>query len=174
MRVERERNTVAIARLLGLATTAVISAVIGYFGQPLISENRDAVNTFVTVFSILAGFLIAVITFVAEPIIKGAKDWKELQMRKPEVRAKLWRHRVLFYLYLFTLGLALTMFLVPPAYERVLIALEVFFLSMATFVFLVSFTLPKSLMDLQLARYDEEIVARAPDAVKKLGSSEGK
>lgn len=172
MRVEREKNPVAISRLLGLATLAVISAVIGYFGQPLITENRDAVNTVVTVFSILAGFLIAVITFVAEPIIKGAKDWKELQLRKPEVRAKLWRHRVLFYLYLSTLGLALAMFLVPRGYDSVLFVLEVFFLSMATFVFLLSFTLPKSLMDLQLARYDEELIARAPDAVKKLGHTE--
>jgi len=38
---------------------------------------------------------------------------------------------------------------------------------MATFVFLLPFKLSKSLMDLQRARYDEEIVSRTPDQVKK-------
>tara|TARA_B100001093_G_scaffold462893_1_gene478502 strand:+ start:247 stop:402 length:156 start_codon:yes stop_codon:yes gene_type:complete len=50
-----------------------VSGVIGYHFQPLISNNPDAVNTVVTIFSILAGFLIAVITFIAEPTLKVAK-----------------------------------------------------------------------------------------------------
>lgn len=171
MLVEREKSQVAVSRLLWLAVLTIVSCTVGYFGQPLITENRDAVNTVVTVFSILAGFLIAVITFVTQPVIKGAKDWKELQLRKPEVKAKLWRHRILFYLYLSTLGMALALFLVPSSLEKLMFWLEVFFLSLATFVFLLSFTLPKSLMDLQLAQYEEELISRAPPAVKKLGST---
>jgi hypothetical protein len=37
-----------------------------YIAKPLIEGNQDAINVIVTVFSILAGFLIAVITLVGD------------------------------------------------------------------------------------------------------------
>jgi len=64
-------------RLLMLLAGVAISAFIGVRFQPMISNNSDAVNTVVTIFSILAGFLIAVITFIAEPTLKQAKNWDE-------------------------------------------------------------------------------------------------
>ena len=66
-------------RLAKLAIALGVSGVIGYRFQPMVSNNPDAVNTFVTIFSILAGFLIAVITFIAEPTLKAAKKWQELR-----------------------------------------------------------------------------------------------
>lgn len=61
-------------RLAKLAGNTGLSVFVGLYFQPMIAGNSDAVNTVVTVFSILAGFLIAVITFIAEPTLKKAKD----------------------------------------------------------------------------------------------------
>ena len=92
-------------RLGQLAVAVGVSAFIGYRFQPMVANNPDAVNTVVTIFSILAGFLIAVITFIAEPTLQQAKNWEELQHMKETVRRKLFRQKLLFFLYLLTLGL---------------------------------------------------------------------
>jgi hypothetical protein len=129
----------------------------------LISEKPDAINAVVTIFSILAGFLIAVITFIGDP---GARGWKDLQLEKADVVSRLQRHRLIFYLYLITLGLALSIFLIPDEPGTVSVWLERAFVGLAVFVFGASFTLPSSLMALQIARYDAALQADLPGALK--------
>ena len=53
-------------RIGKLVAAIGVSAAVGYWFQPLVAKNKDAVNTVVTIFSILAGFLIAVITLIAQ------------------------------------------------------------------------------------------------------------
>ena len=78
-------------RLVKLAIALGVAGFIGYRFQPMVSNNPDAVNTVVTIFSILAGFLIAVITFIAEPTLQAAKNCQELQQMKATVKRKLFR-----------------------------------------------------------------------------------
>ncbi len=153
-------------RIALLCTAAIISAGVGYIFQPLISDNTEAISTIVTIFSILAGFLIALITLIAEPALSRAKDWTELQTLKPSIENKLTRQKLLFFLYLFTLGLALAMFLVPEAETQMLLWLERLFLGLAVFVFLVSFALPGSLMKIQMERYDSALESEVPEALR--------
>ena len=61
-------------RLAKLAIAPGVSGFIGYRFQPMVSNTPDAVNTVVTIFSILADFLVALITFIAEPTLKAAKN----------------------------------------------------------------------------------------------------
>nr|WP_318272566.1 hypothetical protein [Paracoccus saliphilus] len=152
-------------RLVKLIGAVAVSLYVGYRFQPAVADNKDAVNTVVTIFSILAGFLIAVITFVAEPILKQATDWNELQKMKDTVRRKLFRQKILFFLYLLTLGLALAMYLTPKEMVDVLRWLQMAFLSLATFVFLASFSLPGSLTRIQMERYDAALDASRPPVV---------
>lgn len=152
-------------RLIKLTCALGVSAFIGYRFQPMVSNNPDAVNTVVTIFSILAGFLIAVITFIAEPTLRAAKNWEELQRMKETVRRKLFRQNMLFFLYLLTLGIALAMYLTPPASLEVLKWLQVVFLGLATFVFLASFSLPGSLMKIQMERYEAALEETRPKVV---------
>ena len=153
-------------RLGKLAGAVVVSAAVGYFFQPMVAHNSDAVNTVVTIFSILAGFLIAVITLIAEPTLKQAKNWQELQLMKQTVQRKLFRQKLLFFLYLITLGVALGTFLVPDAQAELRRWLETVFLGLATFVFLASFDLPGSLMKIQMERYEAEMDATKPQVLK--------
>lgn len=153
-------------RLLKLFFALVVSVVIGYCFHPMVSNNPDAINTVVTIFSILAGFLIAAITFIAEPTLRQAKGWEELQHMKKTVRRKLSRQKYLFFLYLLTLGLALAMYLTPPE-AGCLPYLQAFFLGLTTFVFLASLCLPGSLVRIQMERYDAALEASRPKVVKK-------
>lgn len=153
-------------RIGKLTAAIVVSGAVGYLFQPMIVHNTDAVNTVVTIFSILAGFLIAVITLIAEPTLKQAKNWQELQLMKRTVQRKLFRHELLFFLYLITLGAALATFLVPDEQVELLLWLERGFLSLATFVFLASFDLPGSLMKIQMERYEAEMEATKPQVLK--------
>lgn len=152
-------------RLAKLVLALGISVFIGYRFQPMVSNNPDAVNTVVTIFSILAGFLIAVITFIAEPTLQQAKNWDELQHMKETVRRKLFRQKLLFFLYLLTLGVALAMYLTPPGMVEVLRWLQTAFLGLATFVFLASFSLPDSLMKIQMERYEAALEDSRPKVV---------
>jgi len=163
LKVEDEGRTFNWSAIIGFFAVAAISVVSGFLLQPLVSENDEAINTVVTVFSILAGFLVAVITLIGDPSRKG---WQELQIKKDEVEAKLRKHRIIFYLYLVTLGLALAMFLVPDNLPQVRIWLERCFVGLAVFVFLISFTLPRSLSALQMDRYKAELDAQLPTTLK--------
>lgn len=153
-------------RLVMIAVAVAMSGAVGYFCQPMIAGNTDAVNAVVTIFSILAGFLIAVITLIAEPTLKHAKNWQELQLMKRTIQRKLFRYKLLFFLYLVTLGVAMGTFLVPEEQEGWRRALEALFLGLATFVFLASFNLPGSLMKIQMERYDAEMNATKPQVLQ--------
>jgi len=155
-------------RLAGLGLCMLLSALAGYFGQPLIAKNTDAINTVVTVFSILAGFLIALITLIAEPALHEAKDWKALQLYKSTLRRKLQRHQMLFYLYLITLGAALALFLVPESRVVLREWMERTFLALAVLVFLLSFALPSALSRLQMERYQAALDELKPSVLKDI------
>lgn len=152
-------------RLAKLAFALGVSAYVGHQFQPMVANNPDAVNTVVTIFSILAGFLIAVITFIAEPTLQQATNWEELQHMKDTVRRKLFRQKLLFFLYLLTLGVALAMYLTPPTMLEVLKILQTCFLGLATFVFLASFSLPGSLMKIQMERYEAALEDSRPKVI---------
>lgn len=154
-------------RIIKLTIAVVVSSTVGYCFQPTIAHNTNAVNTVVTIFSILAGFLIAVITFITEPTLRQATNWQELQLMKKTIERKLFRQKALFFLYLATLGVALVMFLMPTEMIVTLKWLQGTFLALATFVFLASFTLPGSLMRLQMERYEAALEESKPKVLKR-------
>lgn len=171
MQLRRDGPGIDWGRTIKIVLALLTSGLVGYLFGPSIANNADAVNTVVTIFSILAGFLIAVITFIAEPTLQQAKDWQELQLMKATIQRQLFRQKVLFFLYLVTLGTALAMFLVPSSSTEVLWWLRTGFLSLATFVLLASFTLPGSLMKIQMERYEAALESTKPQVVKDAKAS---
>lgn len=163
MKMQREAAPVAKGRIFAGVVLVAVAVVAACFLQPLIHGKTDAINTVVTVFSILAGFLIAVITFIGEP---SGTSWKALQLGRSDVQAKLTRHLLLFYLYLLTLGLAMGMFLIPESHVVLLAWFERLFIFCAVFVFGASFALPHSLRALQMEKYDHALDEVKPDVLK--------
>lgn len=155
-------------RLAFFGGVVILGACSGYFGQPLIHDNEQASGVIVNVFSILAGFLVTVMTLLGEPSLFRGRTWRSDAVRKSNVYRRLVRHKWLFILYLLVLGIVFVATLVFKKYPEscTVVWLERIYLGLATIAFILSLVLPHRLMSLQLSRFDEMIESR-----KKTGSS---
>ena len=140
-----------------LSVVAGIAA--GMFGHSLIDDNSDATGVIVTVFSILAGFLIAIMTLLGDQsVLPGT--WRIAESQRKSLKAKLIRQKWLFYVYLLTLVLIFISTLIRPRWPFVTDWLERIYFGLATTAFLLSFRLPATLMEVQMDRVDAVIGAR--------------
>ena len=148
---------------VGIFVAAVsISAGIGYYGQPFVHGNDEARGVIVNVFSILAGFLITVMTLLGEPGLFRGRTWRSDAVRRSNVYQRLVRHKWLFITYLLVLGLVFVTTVVAKKYPEdiAVIRLERVYLGLSTLAFILSLMLPSRLMNLQLARFDELVESR--------------
>lgn len=128
-----------------------------FYGQPLIHGNDLAINVIVTVFSILAGFLVAIMTIMGEPGTFSARSWRASEVNRKNVVNRLIRQKWMFYLYLVTLGLILVGSLIGKQYPLAGEWIERIYLGTAITAFILSLGLPSALMKIQVARQDEII-----------------
>lgn len=147
----------------------LLGAAVSYFFEPYVYRNADAVGIFVTVYTVFAGFLVAVITVLGDPSILPSGDWKGAETHREQVEKRIIRHVWLFVLYLVTIGLIFASTLlnkapdtaVPAiikhsiAYAHLWLGVSAFFLSLG---------LPKMLMDVQRRRVEAEIERRRHEA----------
>lgn len=146
---------------------AIICILIGFHSQPVLNrEGAAVVSTIASVIAILAGFLIAVMFFVPKPALKYSRDYIELESRRKNVYDMLWKFKVLFYLYLITLFLAIAVQITPEGYGKLLEAFQISFIAISLFVLVESFTLPKGLMDMHMDIFDKEMRKCKPNSDK--------
>lgn len=137
-----------------------MAAVGSYWGQPLIHENATAINVIVTVFSILAGFLVAIIAIVGDPLLVPSGTWRIAEGTREKTIQRLTRHKYLFHVYLIALALVFASTLLKDAHQHVGIWLERTYLFLSIFAFLLSLRLPAALMKTQQERVDHLIEER--------------
>lgn len=150
-------------RRIGLfAAITVVSAVIGWYGQPFVHGNDEARGVVVNVFSILAGFLITVMTLLGEPGLYRGRTWRSDAVRRSNVYQRLVRHKWLFISYLIVLALVFLTTIVAKREPdgQLVTCLEALYLGFAAFAFMYSLMLPSRLLNLQLARFDELVESR--------------
>ena len=136
------------------------SLLASYFGQPLIHGNQDAINVIVTVFSILAGFLVAVITLVGDPKSLPSGSWQVARMGSDLTYNRLIRHKWLFKGYLITLFLIFASIVAKNKFPITQVVLEYIYMFFAATSCFLSFMLPSALMELQKERIEHEIEER--------------
>ncbi len=129
-------------------------------GGELIRANERATGVIVTVFSILAGFLIAVMTLLGDQsMLPGG--WRMAAIHQKRIKAKMTRQKWLFCLYLVTLTVIFASSLLDEKKHLVEIAwLERLYFGLATTAFLLSFRLPWTLMAIQVDRLNSVVEAR--------------
>ena len=148
-------GTVALA--LGIAS--------GWYGQDLVHDNEKARDVIVTVFSILAGFLIAIMTLMGDQsVLPGS--WRIAKAEGDKIRLKLIRQKWLFYFYLVTLSLIFVHTLVEKKCPQVAEWVERGYFGFAVTSFILSFKLPSTLMSVQTDRINAVIGARKEQASK--------
>ena len=159
-------NSTLNVRYLIYGVFSIASGVlVGLFGNSFFSGNEDATQIIVTVFSILAGFLIAVMSLLGDPsILPGS--WRISVASKTKIETKLIRHKWLFYLYLLTLAVIFVSTLIKEELPQLNCYLERVYFALATTAFLLSFRLPSSLMSVQMDRVEAVIGMRKKESSK--------
>ncbi|MAY63208.1 MAG: hypothetical protein CML29_13450 [Rhizobiales bacterium] len=144
---------------------AAAGIVAACYGSHLIHDNEAAQNVIVTVFSILAGFLIAIMTLLGDQsVLPGS--WRIAEQSKISIKSKLTRQKWLFYCYLVTLSLIFINTLIEAKYPCASLYLERLYFGFATTSFILSFKLPSTLMSVQTDRIEAVISARRASASK--------
>ncbi|MDY0186194.1 MAG: hypothetical protein RBR43_10000 [Desulfuromonadaceae bacterium] len=151
---------VDIAKIRLGISAAILAGLASYFGQPLIHGNEQAVNVIVTVFSVLAGFLVAIIAIVGDPVLLPPGTWRAAELERGKLNSRLVRHKWLFTLYLLTLGMVFFALLLKDGDPCLVLWLERGFLFSGVFAFVLSLALPGSLMKVQRERIDAVIEHR--------------
>ena len=139
--------------------------VVGLWGYPIYHGNDKARDVIVTVFAILAGFLIAVMTLLGDQsVLPGT--WRIAEAQRHAIRMKLIQQKWLFYLYLSTLSVIFACTVLGPHWPKGTAILERVYFGMATAAFILSFRLPSVLMEIQLDRVEAVVGARKQAASK--------
>ncbi|MFX7620842.1 hypothetical protein ABTJ52_20855, partial [Acinetobacter baumannii] len=66
---------------------AAASWAAAFFGHPLLRENPDAVTVIVTVMTVFAGFLVAIITVLGDPAMIPDGSWRIAEIRHKKLDA---------------------------------------------------------------------------------------
>lgn len=144
-------------KTLYLIFSVAMGICVGFLGQSFIQDNKSATNVIVTVFSILAGFLIAVFSLLSNPAFIMRGSWRIASLQRNEIRRRLIKHKILFYLYLLVLALILCNSMIEDRWLLASRIIEHVFLGIATTGFLLSFTLPTEIINFQIDYFDHEI-----------------
>jgi len=154
------KNQLDIKKVIFGITIFLFGTFTSYCGQPLIHGNDNALGVIVTVFSILAGFLVAIIAIIGDPLILSPGSWRIAEKYRQTAHNRLVRHKWLFLLYLMTLGFIFVTMLIPATLVNTVIWFERIYLFFASIAFILSLRLPGSLMKLQEERMDSIIESR--------------
>jgi len=148
-----------------IAICFLLAAIGSYYGEPYVGDNSDAILILVTVFTVFAGFLVAIITILGDPSLIPQGSWRLAEGRREIIHNRLITHIALFVLYLIAIGLLFAGVIIKKApSEHVSLSVKEWidraylFFGIASFLF--TFGLPISLMRFQSDRVDAEIERR--------------
>lgn len=153
------------ARIVFLFVSGMLSGVAAYYGQPLVHCNTDAITILITVMTVFAGFLVAIIAILGDPSMLPDGSWRAAEMSHPAVYNKVVTYAWLFRLYLVAIAFLFAGALIDKAQNAVVPAIwkiwiERSYLFFGVFSFLCTVTLPGTLGRLQMARVEAEIDRR--------------
>lgn len=139
-------RTIAWGRLWYGMICLVLGAGAFWWGRDWIVGNYEAVALIATVFSVLAGFLVAVMALVADDRMLR-RNARAAHFEIQNIRSRLKRHKYLFHLYLVVMLLAFVATLRLNLPDTLNAWLHQTMLGLSVFAFLVSFSLPSQIMD---------------------------
>src|SRR5215469_17542713 len=83
----------------------IAGAMCAYYGQNYVHDNADAINIVITVFTVFAGFLVAIISILGDPALLPDGSWRDAENQRDHISRRITRHTCLFWLYLVIIGL---------------------------------------------------------------------
>lgn len=151
-----------------LVLALCVALVFARYARSGYHENSDAILVVVTVFAILAGFLVAILAIIADERSLRGRTWRHDKVYFELIKRDLRLHRNMFYLYLLVLTLAFAAslkfgkidWLTPWAAETIQKWLEYTVLFFGGLAMIWSFSLPGRLMRRHLDALNAQIEER--------------
>lgn len=162
---DTENNIVSWSETVKGILFIVVSVLISGLTTPFLVSNKEAVSIVVTAFSILAGFLMGMVSFVTDPAGFYPGDWKILSKQKAIIETRLVRQQALFYLYLTSiLFIVLALCIEDKCYLKSFLEYGFVFLTSLSFIF--SFSIPRWMKIYQVEKIDVLIQHRKEEEKK--------
>lgn len=158
--VNLARRQISPSKIAIIVAIIVVSTLSAWFLQPSYHNNANAIMVAATVFSVLAGFLIAVIAITTDERSLRGRNWRQDVVYLELIRRDVRRHRNLFVLYLLVLLLVFVGSMDLPWPVLAQTWLERVLLFLAISALLISFQIPAYLMRRHIARLEELIRER--------------
>lgn len=156
---------------IALALAAGIGA--GYFGQPFVHGKEKAIDVIITVFSILAGFLVAIMGLLGDGSLLLPGSWRVTEMQRKALKRRMARQQWLFYIYMLTLLAVFFSTLIDDDLAALKEWVERIYLGAAVTAFILSFGLPISLAGIQLDRVEAVIATRRSGSQRRATGERG-
>lgn len=142
---------------LFLLLVSVCAGFLSYrFAGHLVEDNSEALDVIVTLFSILAGFIIAILTLLGDESLRIG-GWRRARVDADKVKRRLDRQQQLFWLYLATLSLILASKVIKAPMPDVAHELERISFGVAVTALILSYALPIALRSAQLAKIEATV-----------------
>jgi hypothetical protein len=153
-----------MARIFKILVVVLVSAAIAWCAEPHVRDNKDFFIAIVTIFSVFAGFLVAVMSVAGDPLISKSGSWSVVELGRDTAVNKMNRAQLLFYVYLIAATLILVVIALQntcdPLLKEVLRWTDLIGMWFAAMGVLFSFALPTMLLGIQKDRIDAEIERR--------------
>lgn len=156
-------------RVLFLLACFIGGVIVAYFGQPLAHDNSDAVLIIITVMTVFAGFLVAIIAVLGDPTLLPPGSWRAAENERDEAIDAILTHAWLFRVYLVAIALLFAGVLLHKAPDCdvapwIKTWIERAYLLTGAFSFFLTLALPSTLTEFQRKRVDAEIERRRSEA----------
>ena len=142
----------------------LLGGVLGaYCGEPYAHDNADVTLIIITVLTVFAGFLVAILSILGDPSLIPDGSWRTAENHRKKIENRLIRHTYLFVLYLIGIGLLFVGSMLAkspdfPEWTKVWITRSYLFVGLTSF--LLTLGLPTSIFAFQMKRIDAEIEGR--------------
>lgn len=147
-------------RWLYIGVSALVSILAGYYFGASLRASTTALSGIISVFSILAGVLVAVISIIGDPSMLLTGNWRLGYVHAKEIQIRIARYAILILLYVVILIVVLVAILLKDnnadGYQWVFNLLGM----LTSLGLLLSLPLPFNLMSIQKERMTEEIRRR--------------
>lgn len=153
------KRKISRVKILSTILVVEVSGAFAYFFHDSYHNNSNAVTVVTAAFSILAGFLVAVLGIGWDERVIRSKSWRSSAVELQLIRKDIRKHQAMFYLYLTVLVLALASSL-DFKFMQIdqCIDFSVLFLSCVAMIY--SFRLPGYLMRRNMAELDRIVRER--------------
>lgn len=143
--------------ILHFLVILIVSCIIGWFTQPMFHGNVSALNTIITIISILSGFSLLVISQLGDISLLPKGKSLIAKTTRDSLKKKFASQRVLYVLYVGALLFAILTSLTKDSTEfvqKLHIVFEYLFIIISVFCLFVSFKLPAIIEEINDFKYD--------------------